>query len=236
MEENTKLVEKVGSDWGGTHLALDLITPDSLVISCGLANDITFDTYLIENKNCKIIGVDPTVEAYKTVEQFLKANKRYKHKFELLRKAVHAKTGLQVNLGGPAKTFLSPDGEIATTISLEDLILSYPGTSLLKLDIEGAEFLALESLRFRLRIPQLAISFHTWFNSKSDQYPNLGVPEALYTSEDVIEICEKIKTMGYKLVYEWHEDDFRLGQETLFIRKDIASPWDDITLHKLKQE
>jgi hypothetical protein len=94
--------------------------------------------------------------------------------------------------------------------------------------------MALESLQLRLRIPQLAISFHTWFNSTSDQYPNKGVPEALYTSLDVIEICQKIKNMGYKLVYEWHEDNYRLGQETLFIRRDLAGQWDDIQLELLQ--
>jgi hypothetical protein len=235
MEETNKSLTKIGSDWGGTHLALDLIKPENLVISCGLANDISFDTYLIENKNCFIIGVDPTKIAYETVRQYHKQHSQNKQKFELIRKAVHAKTGLELKLGGPARTFLSPQGEPATTISLEDLVMTYPGASVLKLDIEGAEFMALECLQLRLRIPQLAISFHTWFNSISDQYPNTGVPEALYTSSDVIEVCQKIKNMGYKLVYEWHEDNYRLGQETLFIRKDLAGQWDDINLGLLEK-
>lgn len=234
MEETEKNLLKVGSDWGGTHLAMDLITPESLVISCGLANDITFDAYLIENKHCYIVGVDPTKLAYETVKAYHKKNPQTKEKFTLIEKAVHAKSGLQIKLGGPAKTFLSPQGEAATTISLEDLVMTYPGASVLKLDIEGAEFMALENLQLRLRIPQLAISFHTWFNSRSDQYPNKGVPEALYTATDVIEVCEKIKNMGYKLVYEWHEDVYRLGQETLFIRKDLADLWDDISLITLQ--
>lgn len=235
MEETTGHLKKIGSDWGGTHLALSLVTPESLIISCGIANDISFDTYLIQNKNCFIIGVDPTKVAYETVRRYHKLHSKNKQNLTLIRKAVHAKSGLEIKLGGPAKTFLSPLGEPAITISLEDLVLTYPGASVLKLDIEGAEFMALESLQFRLRIPQLAISFHTWFNSKSDQYPNTGVPEALYTPEDVIEVCQKIKSMGYKLVYEWHEDDFRLGQETLFIRKDLAAEWNDLNLSILQK-
>lgn len=234
MEKFKSEMTKVGSDWGGTHLLLDLITPGSLVISCGLANDITFDRFLIENKNCFIIGVDPTKVALDTVNKYHKESKGNDRKFILNRHAVHAKTGLEVKLGGPAMTFLSPEGEIAKTLSLEDLVLTYPGASVLKLDIEGAEFMALESLQLRLRIPQLAISFHTWFNSDSDQYPNEGVPEALFTYLDVIELSEKIKKMGYKLIYEWHEDDYRLGQETLFVRSDLALDYEDISLKALR--
>ena len=234
MEKDENNMVKVGSDWGGTHLLLDLITPGSLVISCGLANDITFDRFLIENKNCIVIGVDPTQLALETVVKFQKEKNGNSRKLFLNRHAVHAKTGLEVRLGGPAMTFLSPEGENAKTLSLEDLILTYPGASVLKLDIEGAEFMALESLQLRLRIPQIAISFHTWFNSDSDQYPNDGVPEALFTYLDVIEMSEKIKKMGYKLIYEWHEDDYRLGQETLFVRADLAKDYEDIILKALR--
>ena len=227
---------KIGSDWGGTHLSLDLIPPGSLIISCGISDDITFDTFLIENKNCFIVGVDPTEKANETIQKYYEANSAIRQKFNLMRKAVHARTGLVVVLGGSAHTLLSPAGEPAVTISLEDLVLTYPGASVLKLDIEGAEFVALESLTLRLRIPQLAISFHTWLNSSSDQYPNTGVPEGLFTERDVLECCQKIKNMGYKLVYESHEDNYRLGQETLFIRKEFASNFKDIRLKPIKKK
>jgi protein O-GlcNAc transferase len=37
-------------------------------------------------------------------------------------------------------------------------------------------------------------------------------------------------------VDEWHEDNYRLGQETLFIRKDLADQWEDITLFLLEKK
>ena len=40
--------------------------------------------------------------------------------------------------------------------------------------------------------------------------------------------------MGYKLIYEWQHDDYRLGQETLFIRADLAKDYEDITLKALR--
>jgi hypothetical protein len=106
----------------------------------------------------------------------------------------------------------------------------YAGASVLKLDIEGAEFPAIESLSTKLRIPQIVIEFHTWLNSKSDQFPNEGVCPLLFTSEDVLGIVKKIKGMGYKLVYEEREHKERIRQETLFIRKEFASNYEDIEL------
>jgi hypothetical protein len=41
---------------------------------------------------------------------------------------------------------------------------------------------------------------------------------------------QKIKKMGYKLVYEAREHKERIGQETLFIRNEFASKYHDIGL------
>lgn len=48
----------------------------------------------------------------------------------------------------------------------------------------------------------------------------------------MIDIIEKIKGMGYKLVYEDRERDERIGQETLFIRNEFASKYHDLELKK----
>ena len=54
----------------------------------------------------------------------------------------------------------------------------------------------------------------------------------LYTAKDVIACIEKIKKMGYKLVYEDRERDERIGQETLFVRNEFASKYHDLELKK----
>ncbi len=229
-KENKKLLTRLGSEWGGLHLDMDLIPTKSLVLSGGLAYDISFDLELIERKQCYIIGVDPTRLSSKVIFKYFLKNFSKRKNFHLIRKAIHGKSGLIINLGGQANTFLSPHGEKAMTISLEDLLYTYAGASVLKLDIEGAEFPALESLSTKIRTPQIAIGFHVWLNSKSDQYPNEGVPEKLYTANDVLDIVNKIKNMGYKLVYEEREHEERIGQETLFIRRELASKYKDIDL------
>ena len=249
--ENKKYLTRLGSAWGGLHVDLDLVTPGSTVISAGLANDITFDVALIQQKQCCIVGIDPTRIALQTVRKYqidtmntnrllgkvrkvirkmlpwyVSKNKR----FTLIGKALHHTSGLMIHLGGPARTFLSPTGEEVQTISINDVLAMYPGASLLKLDIEGAEFPVVDGISYKLRLPQLAISFHTWLNSASDQYPNEGVVPSIYTARDVLEAVKKIKGMGYKLVYEDREHPERIGQETVFVREDLAVQYHDIDL------
>jgi len=238
--ENKECLTRLGTQWGGLHVDLDLIPPKSLVISAGLAGDISFDLDLIDKRDCYVVGVDPTNLSERTVHNTFsfsirRSQGKYfskRNNFHLIKKAVLGRTGLTIFLGGPAHTFLSPTGERAETISLDDLVSMYAGAALLKLDIEGAEFPSFESLSTKLRIPQIAVSFHVWLNSVSDEYPNEGVVPNLYTAKDVINIIEKIKGMGYKLVYEDRERDERIGQETLFIRNEFASKYHDLDLKK----
>lgn len=229
-DKNKKSLTRLGSSWGGHYLDLELIPDKSLIISAGLSNDISFDMELINRKQCYIIGIDPTYLTARTIFKYHCKNFSSRKNFTLIRKAILNKTGLTVYLGGTAKTFISPQGERAETISLDDIVSEYAGAAVLKLDIEGAEFLAIESLTTKLRTPQIVIEFHIWLNSDSDKYPNEGVFPLLYTPEDVFSAVKKIKGMGYKLVYEERTDKERIGQETIFIRKEFASKYEDIEL------
>lgn len=228
-EKNKEYLTYLGSDWGGLHVDMSLIPPGSTIISAGLADDISFDMALIEKKQCYVVGIDPTKLAAKTVRRYNVRNFLKKKHFTLLRYALHDRSGLIVRLGGPAKTFLSPRGSKAETLSINDLVSMYPGASLLKMDIEGAEFPVLESLN-KMRVPQIGIGFHVWLNSESDTCPNDGVVPSFYTKQDVLDCVEHIKGMGYKLVFESREHPERIGQETLFVRNDFAEKFNDLIL------
>lgn len=65
--ENKKYLTRLGTPWGGLHVDLDLITPKSLVVSAGLAGDISFDLDLIDKRDCYVVGVDPTNLSERTV-------------------------------------------------------------------------------------------------------------------------------------------------------------------------
>jgi len=230
IAENKARLTWLGSEWGGLNIDLDLVPEKSRIISCGLDKDISFDVELIQRKACHIVGVDPTKRAAKTVRKLRAENRNDGRHFELLRKAIHGKSGLQIRMGGPASSIIASDGLTASTISLEDLVLTYSGAALLKLDVETAEFIALETLTTRLRIPQVAIAFHIWFNTETDQHPTDGLPPHYYTSEDVREAITKMRGMGYKFVYEERRHAEWIGQETLFIRNQYADQYHEIEL------
>ena len=46
----------IGTQYGGWALNQELVPEGSCVISAGVGEDISFDLFLIKNKNCRIIG------------------------------------------------------------------------------------------------------------------------------------------------------------------------------------
>ena len=103
------------------------------------------------------------------------------------------------------------------------------------MDIEGSEFSVIQSLN-KLTVQQICIEFHHWLNSEADPYPGTDVRHD-YTLQDTLDCIDKIRSMGYKLVYISDDDDRKCIQETLFIKEDSASDYNDIEpLHYLKAE
>ena len=52
--------EVLGTKYGGHCVALGYLGPDSIVYSCGIGRDISFDLELIRRKRCQIFAFDPT--------------------------------------------------------------------------------------------------------------------------------------------------------------------------------
>ena len=50
------LVEEIGSHF----IDMSLVPKDSVVISCGIGRDVSFDFHMMLHKNCFVVGIDPT--------------------------------------------------------------------------------------------------------------------------------------------------------------------------------
>jgi hypothetical protein len=150
---------KVGSDYGGWTVCLDLIPEGATVISAGIGNDFSFDRALMLTKKCFVAMVDPTLLAYSTVM----SEPLPPELFVLHREAVCGASGT-ANIGAErsngASVFSQGRTIVVAAISLDDLLARYPNAALLKLDIEGSEFEAVESWSFVVRPKQVAIGFH----------------------------------------------------------------------------
>src|SRR5207237_27812 len=51
---------RLGSEYGGVHVPVQLLTDKSIVYSAGVGEDVTFDLALIEAVGCDIWALDPT--------------------------------------------------------------------------------------------------------------------------------------------------------------------------------
>ena len=71
MSKTNKIIE-VGSGHGLKSL-YEKNLKNSIVISCGLGNDSTFDNFLIDNYNCKVFVIDPTPDASHHYNKYLKS-------------------------------------------------------------------------------------------------------------------------------------------------------------------
>lgn len=85
-------MQVVGTEYGGWAVDLDLIPFGSTVISAGVGEDISFDLGLINLKDCKVIGIDPTEKAKKYVE------KNRNERFDFLQKALYSESSKKVKI------------------------------------------------------------------------------------------------------------------------------------------
>jgi FkbM family methyltransferase len=155
--------------YGGWSIPDRFINKESTVVDVGLGEDISFSQSLIQAHGCSVHGFDPTPKAIDFVE---KQNQRgfFLHK---------------CGLGGTSRTerFFLPNqasnvsGSIAQAehlgaqeisvelLALGDLLkqIKAESISLLKIDIEGAEYEFIDSTEFEQlssRIDVLCIEFH----------------------------------------------------------------------------
>lgn len=137
---------RLGSDYGGWWVPLDLIDSSSICYLVGAGEDISFDTSLCEKTQCVVRIVDPTPRAIAYVSKVASLNDR----FTLTPLALWSSTTtleffkprddahVSYSLTNEQRTTSSI--QVATT-TLEELQREFgdESVSLLKLDIEGAE-------------------------------------------------------------------------------------------------
>lgn len=195
----------IGSDYGGWFISPDLIPEGSTIISAGIGEDITFDEYLINLKSCFIVGVDPTLKSHNFIE-----NKKVEN-FKLIKKALTASNEKEIKIFKqknpeyvsesiiPSNSNSSEKFHICPTITLGELLSSYPDASVIKMDIEGAEYDIISNLQ-DLRIPQLCIEFHHFCTD--------------FTEQDTLDCLKKLYNLGYTMQYTPN------GKEYTFVRYD----------------
>lgn len=161
-----------GSLYGGFYVHPIVIQSEAIVISIGIGKDISFDRSLLKNHAVRVYAYDPTPKSIEWLQQLTNLPNNFTY-FDF---------GITAQQDGKM-TFYLPKDKRAVSASLElsevmdqddtvevemktfeSLLKTIPGKhiSILKMDIEGAEYEVIESLFSdpEVQIDQLLIEFH----------------------------------------------------------------------------
>ncbi|MFK8139169.1 MAG: FkbM family methyltransferase [Bdellovibrionales bacterium] len=209
-----------GNQKNSYFLDASKLNSDSIIYSCGVGNDISFDLDLIQKKSCKIFAFDPTdscVNYLKTIslpeefifEQIGVAGSSEIKSFRHLRRK--RKTYL-------AATLLSSDTidfevEQMQCLSIKDIMKknSHSHIDVLKMDIEGGEYETLEKMFNDHIFPtQIAFEFHP---IALNENRNLSIwsPYGWKKSQSFV---GEILSYGYQIVHQ-----SKKGTELSLIKK-----------------
>ncbi|CAG7581517.1 MAG: putative methyltransferase [uncultured marine phage] len=155
-------IKYLGTEYGGWTVDVDSINDGDVVISGGVGEDISFDESLMNEKNVKIIFVDPTEKSHKFMEG------RVTGENELLKMAITEKSGETIKMFknknpewvsesvSNTHDMVGEGYHEAETISITDLVEKYNPT-LIKIDIEGSEY---DVLKQCIGVKQICVEFH----------------------------------------------------------------------------
>jgi len=194
------MIQWIGSKYGGWHIDLDKIPVGSTVISAGLGNDISFDEALIKIKKCNVIGIDPTNLTKKTIYK-----KQPLCNFILIRKALYIGGRPSITTADTNGTSIYDNKQktVCESITLKDIINGYRDISVLKMNIEGAEYGVLLNVD-KLSIPQVLVRFH---------HRKENVP---FNYQDTMDCITKMQGDGYRFLPQSDPKNKKVDYEVLF--------------------
>lgn len=171
------LVE-IGTKYGGWVIPSSLFDSGSICYCFGCGEDISFDLGLIDKFNCDVYGFDPTPRAIKYVNEVAGRNGKYHFfdiglwdkedtlKFYVPRNPEHVSHSL-LNLQ-KTEDYISVKVRRLINVMKE---IGHDRLDLLKIDIEGAEYRAIESIiADKIDIKVVCVEYDECNNSLDDKF------------------------------------------------------------------
>lgn len=160
-------IERIGSEgYGGWVTSTEHLTPESVVYSFGIGNEISWDLALIEKFGCTVHAFDPTPRSIEWLKTQRLPDKFVFHPYGLEGFDGDAifyppKDPMKISYSISWWPKLSEKGEKFPVKRLSTVMHEFGHThiDLLKLDIEGSEYAVLNDIR-SIRIRQLLVDFH----------------------------------------------------------------------------
>jgi FkbM family methyltransferase len=183
---------RLGSENGGWTISPAALSPESIVYSAGVGEDISFDIELIKRFAVTVHAFDPTPRSIAWTGSQLLPSQFVMHAYGIANVDGMLSFGLPDNpshvslstaRGRPADQLLSLPVRRLSSIMRE---LGHPHIDLLKMDIEGSEYCVVEDLvASSLPVRQLLIEYH-------HRFPSIG-------NERTLKSLELLRTNGFKL-------------------------------------
>ncbi len=160
-----------GSDYGGWDIITDGFNDETIVYSCGVGDDISFDLSIIEATGASIHAFDPTPRSIAWVEQADTPSNFRMHAYGVAGSDGTVAFSPPENPAHISHTILDRAATSASAIEVPVKRISTIMTELghdkidvLKMDIEGAEYEVVEDLiRSRIVPDQILVEFHHRF-------------------------------------------------------------------------
>lgn len=163
-----------GNEYGGFFVCPTFVDKTTVVYSFGIGEDISFDESIIKNHKCSVFGFDPTPKSIDWIES---QRQRLPQEFAFLKYGISNESGsveffLPKNTQHVSGSFIHHPGVddnraiIVEMRTLADILreLGHRRIGVLKMDIEGAEYAAIESiLASKIEIDQILVEFHERF-------------------------------------------------------------------------
>jgi FkbM family methyltransferase len=162
-------VSVIGSDYGAWGVDLSLLHPNSIVYSIGVGEDITFDTGLIEAVGCNLYAFDPTPIAVEWIARQSIPKEFHFHPIGLSSLDGEAEFQVPPQMGWHSFSLSAEPGAEQTGSArlpvrrLSTLMnqFGHDHLDLIKLDIEGFEYAALDDMiATSVRPTMLLVEFH----------------------------------------------------------------------------
>ncbi|MDP3970734.1 MAG: FkbM family methyltransferase [bacterium] len=189
--------ERIGTNYGGWVIPANYLTKDSVCYCAGVGEDVSFDLGIIKKYVCKVYAFDPTPRAQEYIEKNVEPDPNFVFvdvglwdedttmKFYSPKNPDHVSHSI-VNLQ-KTDTYFEAKVKRLSTIMRE---LQHDKLSLLKLDIEGAEYKVLDSLvDDKVDIDILCIEFDEGHTKMDNDYKS-RIKGSL----------EKLFAMGYVMI------------------------------------
>ncbi|MGC1386756.1 MAG: FkbM family methyltransferase [Steroidobacteraceae bacterium] len=211
---------RIGTEYGGWYCCRALLGPDRTAMCCGAGEDISFDAALNAKWGMRIICVDPTPRSIRHVESFLAAGRDGRPMLIEAGPLGYEMNGFrEANFTFVPCAVWSSDGVLDLFAPRDPAHVSYSAVnlqhtseviqvrsstvgsllrdfgvvrlSLLKLDIEGAEYEVLRSMLGAGILPeQLLVEF--------DQ---INQPQTPFFWIELVRILRTLRGAGYRLVH-----------------------------------